>query len=106
LNRLVTFAAVCAAFVIFRSPTLHVAGNIFGAMIGLNGLGHAAQISALLPVKFGLLLGALLMFVNVAPNTWQIRIRPRVWHGFAFGVAAALAVMTISQPHPFIYFQF
>jgi alginate O-acetyltransferase complex protein AlgI len=106
LNRLDTVASVGAAFVIFRSPTLHVAGNIFGAMIGLNGLGHAAQISALLPVKFGLLLGALLMFVNVAPNTWQIRIRPRVWHGFAFGVAAALAVMTISQPHPFIYFQF
>ena len=49
---------------------------------------------------------ALLVFVNVAPNTWQIRLRPRVWQGIAVGVAAAIAVMTISQPHPFLYFQF
>ena len=106
VNRLVTFALVSGAFVIFRSPSLNVAGNVLGSMIGLNGLDNATQINALLPVKFGLLVAALLVFVNVAPNTWQIRIRPRVWHGMAAGVAAALAVMTISQPHPFIYFQF
>jgi hypothetical protein len=52
------------------------------------------------------LVGALLVFVNVAPNTWQIRLRPRVWHGAFVGVAAAAAIMTISQPDPFIYFQF
>ena len=52
------------------------------------------------------LLGALLVFVNLAPNTWQIHIKPRVWYGTATGIGAALAVMTISQPHPFIYFQF
>jgi hypothetical protein len=51
-------------------------------------------------------MAALLVFVNVAPNTWQIRVRPRVWQGMAVGIAAAIAVMTISQPHPFIYFQF
>ena len=59
-----------------------------------------------LPIKFALLVGALLVFVNVAPNTWQIRLRPRVWHGAFVGVAAAAAIMTVSQPHPFIYFQF
>ena len=106
VNRLVTFAFVCAAFVIFRSPSLHVAGDVLGSMVGLNGLDHAARISALVPVKFGLLTAALLIFVNAAPNTWQIRLRPRVWQGMAAGAAAAVAVMTISQPHPFIYFQF
>jgi alginate O-acetyltransferase complex protein AlgI len=106
VNRIVTFAFVCAAFVIFRSPSLQVAGDVVSSMIGTHGLDPAARIDALLPVKFGLLVAALIVFVNVAPNTWQIRIRPRVWQGFAVGVAAALAVMTISQPHPFIYFQF
>jgi hypothetical protein len=52
------------------------------------------------------LLLALLVFVNVAPNTWQIRLKPRVWQGVAVGVAAAIAVMTITQPHEFLYFQF
>jgi hypothetical protein len=106
LNRLLTFLAVCAAFVIFRSPSLPVAGDVLSSMLGLHGLDAPALLHALLPARFALLAGALLVFVNVAPNTWQIKLRPRVWHGVAVGVAAAVAVMTISQPHPFIYFQF
>jgi alginate O-acetyltransferase complex protein AlgI len=106
LNRIITFLLVCAAFVIFRSPSLHVAGNILSSMLGVNGLDSAAQLGALLPAKFVLLVAALLVFVNVAPNTWQIRIRPRLWQGTATGIAAAVAIMTIAQPHPFIYFQF
>ncbi len=106
VNRLVTFLLVCAAFVIFRSPSLSVAGDVLSSMVGLNGLDGAAQIDTLLPARFALLLTALLVFVNVAPNTWQIRLRPRVWQGIAAGTGAAVAIMTISQPHPFIYFQF
>ena len=106
VNRLVTFLLVCAAFVIFRSPSLSVAGDILGSMFGLNGGDSSSVLHALLPGRFLLALGTLLVFVNLAPNTWQIRIKPRVWYGMATGIAAALAVMTISQPHPFIYFQF
>jgi alginate O-acetyltransferase complex protein AlgI len=106
LNRTITFLLVCAAFVIFRSPSLSVAGDILSSMFGLNGLGSSAQLHALLPARFLFFLGVLLVFVNLAPNTWQIRIRPRVWQGIAVGIAAAAAIMTISQPHPFIYFQF
>ena len=106
LNRFVTFTLVAAAFVIFRSPSLSAAGDILSSMVGLNGLDSMAQTRALLPATFVLLMAALLVFVNVAPNTWQIRLRPRIWHGMAVGIGAAVAVMTISQPHPFIYFQF
>jgi len=106
LNRIVTFALVCGAFVIFRSSSLGVAGDVLSSMAGLGGLDSAAQLDVLLPVKFGLLVAALLVFVNLAPNTWQIRIKPRVWQGMATGIGAAVAIMTISQPHPFIYFQF
>ena len=52
------------------------------------------------------MIAALVVFANLAPNTWQIKLRPRLWQGMAAGVGAALAIMTISQPHPFIYFQF
>jgi alginate O-acetyltransferase complex protein AlgI len=106
LNRALTFLLVCAAFVIFRSPSLPVASDVLSSMFGLHGLGSAAELHALLPLRFALLMAALLVFVNVSPNTWQIRVRPRVWQGLAFGLSAAIAVMTISQPHPFIYFQF
>lgn len=106
LNRAVTFLLVCAAFVVFRSPSLPVAGDVLSAMLGLHGLDSRAQLDALVPMRFALLVTALLVFVNVAPNTWQIRLSSRVWQGMAAGLAAAIAVMTISQPHPFIYFQF
>ena len=43
-------------------------------MIGLNGLDSSTQVSALLPGTFVLLLLALLAFVNIAPNTWQIKL--------------------------------
>ena len=75
-------------------------------MIGLNGLDSPDQISTLLPGTFAIALAALLLFVNLAPNTWQIKLRPRIWQGITVGTAAAAAIMTISQPHPFIYFQF
>jgi alginate O-acetyltransferase complex protein AlgI len=106
VNRALTFLLVCAAFVVFRSPSLTVAGQVLASMFGLTGLGSAAQLHALLPTGFALLMAALLVFVNVAPNTWEIRPRPRVWQGLALGLSAAIAVMTISQPHRFIYFQF
>jgi alginate O-acetyltransferase complex protein AlgI len=103
VNRAITFLLVCAAFVIFRAPSVGIAGDVLSSMLGLHGLDAG---SGLLPFKFVLLTVALLVFVNAAPNTWQIKLRPRAWQGMAAGVAAAIAVMTIAQPHPFIYFQF
>jgi len=106
VNRLLTFLAVCAAFVLFRSPSLPVAGDVLSSMFGLNGLGTPMQLHALVPLKFALLVVALLVFVQFAPNTWQIRLKPRFVYGLATGMAAAVAVMSIAVPHPFIYFQF
>src|SRR5262249_47479429 len=83
INRTVTFLLVCAAFVIFRSPNLGVAGDVLSSMLGLHGQDTAGALHALLPGKFAILMAVLLVFVNVAPNTWQIRLRPRVWQGVA-----------------------
>jgi alginate O-acetyltransferase complex protein AlgI len=106
LNRALTFVFVVAAFVIFRSPNLHTAGAILSSMAGLGGFGASGQLHGLLPARFVLTLVALLVFVQLAPNTWQVRVRPRIAYGLALGFAAAVAVMSIASPHPFIYFQF
>jgi alginate O-acetyltransferase complex protein AlgI len=106
VNRALTFALVVAAFVIFRAPDLATAGSVLSAMVGAGGLDSVQQLQTLFPLRFAALLVGLLVFVNVAPNTWEIKIEPRLRQGFAIGVAAAVAIMTIATPHPFIYFQF
>ncbi len=106
LNRTITFLFVVAAFVIFRAPNLHVAGTILSSMAGFGGLEPLDHLHALLSTRFLLTLVALLAFVQLAPNTWEVRARPRIGYGLAAGFAAALAIMTIASPHPFIYFQF
>lgn len=105
-NRVVTFLYVVAAFVIFRAPNLHVAGTILSRMAGSAGVESWSTLQALLPSRFVLLLLALLVFVQFAPNTWEFKFRPRLLYGLATGLAGAVAVMSIAVPHPFIYFQF
>jgi D-alanyl-lipoteichoic acid acyltransferase DltB (MBOAT superfamily) len=106
VNRTLTFLFVVAAFVIFRAPNLHVAGTMLSRMAGFGGLDHLADLQHLVPGRFVVTLIALLVFVQAAPNTWQIRARPRFAYGLLTGAAAAAAIMSIAQPHPFIYFQF
>ena len=48
----------------------------------------------------------LLVFVNVVPNTWEIKLEPRLRHGLAIGFAAGFALLLLAQPSAFIYFQF
>ena len=106
LNRAITFVAVVAAFVIFRAPDLTTAGNILAGMAGLHGVEPLVAAGHLLTGRFGLEVAALLVFVNLAPNTWQIEVHPRVWQGAVVGLAAGLAFLYLAQPHPFIYYQF
>jgi alginate O-acetyltransferase complex protein AlgI len=106
LNRAITFALVGAAFVVFRSPNLSTAGDILSSMLGFGGIESVGQLQALVPERFALGLLALLAFVNLAPNTWEIKLVPRIREGLVLGAVVAVAIMSIAQPHPFIYFQF
>ena len=106
VNRVLTFLYVVAAFVIFRAPNLHVAGTILWRMLGTAGVESLSTLQTFLPGRFIFLLIALTAFVQLAPNTWQLKVKPRLVYGLATGVAAAIAVMSIAVPHPFIYFQF
>ena len=55
---------------------------------------------------FALMIVAAMVFVNVAPNTWEVQIRPRALHGLALGLVLASAILMIANPSPFLYFQF
>ena len=51
-------------------------------------------------------LALVLVFVNTAPNTWQVDLVPRRRYGAILGVIAAVAIMSIAEIRSFIYFQF
>jgi hypothetical protein len=70
-------------------------------MAGLHGLdaGRAG-------IRFLVGVAALVAFVNLAPNSWEIRLRWRPIYGLALGLAAAAATLMLSGPTPFLYFRF
>ncbi len=101
VNRAITFVAVVAAFVIFRAATLSDAIDVLSGMVGLHGIGVVSFGAA-----YALTVAALLVFVNVAPNTWEITVRPTPRVAAALGLVAAFSVLQIAEPSPFLYFQF
>jgi alginate O-acetyltransferase complex protein AlgI len=105
VNRVITFACVVGAFVIFRAPSMSVAGDVLSSMAGLHGIGSVHAIRAI-GVTFGAMIVAALVWVNVMPNTWQVEIWPRPVYGLALGLAMAAAILQIAAPSPFLYFQF
>jgi alginate O-acetyltransferase complex protein AlgI len=106
VNRAITFVCVVGAFVIFRAPSMSVAGDVLSSMAGLHGLGSPHAIRTGIGLSFGALIVAALAWVNLMPNTWEIDIRPRPLYGLALGLAMAIAILQISAPSPFLYFQF
>jgi D-alanyl-lipoteichoic acid acyltransferase DltB (MBOAT superfamily) len=101
VSRTLTFVSVVAAFVVFRAPSLGDAGDVLGAMAGLEGAGTAAVGGWLLAA-----IAALIAFVNLAPDTWEVRLAWRPAYGVAAGLALAAAILTLSAPTPFLYFRF
>ena len=104
VNRALTFIAVVAAFVVFRAHSIGDAADVLTSMLGVNGLRGSLPIDTLLWP--GVIVAALLVFVNVAPDTWDVRFRLNMRSGLAVGIALAVAVLAISSPSPFLYYQF
>ncbi|MCG3141903.1 MAG: Peptidoglycan O-acetyltransferase [Anaerolineae bacterium] len=103
-TRAATFIIVVFGWVLFRSDNLAMALYLWQSMLGLHGIDwhnlHTLSYGfwAMLGVGFGLA-----MF---APNTWQIKITPKLRYAIILGMLAAVCVLMLGQRSPFLYFQF
>lgn len=105
-SRLMTFLLVTVAWVPFRAPSLSVTGDIWTAMLGLNGLDNWASLKNLVGLRLALLLAATLAWVNLLPNSWEVSFRPKTRYAVALGLLLAAGLLMIAHPEPFLYFQF
>ncbi len=120
LSRALCFVFVVLLWVPFRAGNIdlvksgqstEVMNNVLGAMFGANGfgLGHLSRSDATgfqVPLVLIGLIAVLLVFVNVAPNTWEFKFRPTRRLALATAVLATWSVLMLSAPSPFLYFQF
>ena len=103
-----TFLLTTAAWVFFRANTLSRAGLMFSSMAGLNGFAwNEYHLSIGAHDLRQILVG--LAIVLLCPNrqtimSWNWR-NDYLWAG-AFAVLAGVSIMSMSNPPPFIYFQF
>ncbi len=123
-----TYLAVLVGAVVFRAPSLGVAGQMLGAMAGLHGLGLPAALGGRGALQAGRVivwLGALYAIVWGAPNTQQImrgfapalgtvragplpRLawRPSLPWAVVMGGSAALGLLSLGGTSEFLYFRF
>jgi alginate O-acetyltransferase complex protein AlgI len=120
LSRAMLFLFTVIMWVPFRSGNVdlvkagkstEVMHNMFEALTGMRGLGlghlsYREDTGFQVPLTFVGLLLALLVFVNVAPNTWEFRFRPSRVLAVATACLAVAAILKLAAPSPFLYFQF
>jgi len=58
------------------------------------------------PIGLAAMLGATLVFVNAAPNTWEVSLQPRKRYALAIGLLMGASILMINHPLPFLYLQF
>lgn len=104
VTRAATFVIVVFGWVLFRSDNVSMAVYLWQSMLGLHGIG----VDALFTLNFGF--WALLAFAfgvsMFAPNTWQIKLTPRVRYAVVLGLLGAVCILMLGQRSPFLYFQF
>lgn len=131
-SRALTFACIAVLWVPFRAGSttqfasvgtavdqggqhaFHTAGAVLSGMFGAHGLGLSDlrwatatdAVGASVPLVFVALLVALMWFVNVAPNTWQVRLQPSRRMSIALAGMATWSILVLATPSPFLYFQF
>ena len=120
LSRLMMFLFAVVLWVPFRSGNIDllkagrstdVMHQMFASMLGAHGLGlgelsYTDPTGLQVPLTLVGLIAALLVFVNVAPNTWEFRFKPTRRLAVVTALLGVAAVLMLSAPSPFLYFQF
>lgn len=133
VSTLMTFVAVCFAWAFFRAPNLAISVDVISGMAGLHGLGSLqltpgdlGAVGSQLEVWMAVLVSGGIAFL--LPNTQEIVGRyladandgaiavdssgavlyktPHPMLPVALGVISAVALMNISRPSEFLYFNF
>jgi alginate O-acetyltransferase complex protein AlgI len=91
-------------FVLFRSPDLLTASNMFAGLVGQAGLGALWPANTLVPIAIA---GAIALF-KVPTYEIAMRIRPSVPAAIGVALLAVICVLQVGEGAPlsFIYFQF
>ena len=103
LRRLVTFHLVSIGWVLFRSPTLAMAGSVLGGLFVPHPLDGGLPIAPIALVLAGVATHALSLRVDLR-DVW--RSVPRVAQGMVYGVVVIAIGLFGAQTQRFIYFQF
>ena len=104
LNRLLTFVAATVAWVFFRASSLRAAGDVLASMVGLHGVSGAGTLR-LVPILAAFIVGGLL-WVNLLPNSWEIKASPKLRYALILGLLLAVSLLAMSKPSAFLYVQF
>lgn len=116
----IVFICVSLAWIFFRSPDLHFAVHTFKSCLMLNGFESPYPTYKLADkfiavpdffhymggIKNIFMLCAALLFVNIAPNVFELRFKPTIYYAILLGLLLYICLINIEKPSPFIYFQF
>jgi len=110
VRRTKMFILATLSLVLYRAPTIGVAGEVYSAVTGFHGFGwhdvSSALVGASVPWTFFAEIAALLVFVNIAPNTWEYRFTRTRVTAAACGLGFVASVLLLGAPSPFLYFRF
>ena len=124
---LLTQLAVIVGWVFFRAVDFAMAGRVLKSMVGLGeiDLAGALALAVAVPARALALVGlastprgasdlplllpalALGWYVALAcKNTWELDVRATPWRALALAALFVVCVLRLTQPSPFLYFQF
>lgn len=106
LARGLTFVAVLLGWVIFRSPSLQSALNLYAGMFGLHGLRRDYLWIEPNPVWFIIMLGILFIVTNLQPDTRLLKPRNKRVYAVGLVILLVVSIAFIGQSSAFLYLQF
>jgi alginate O-acetyltransferase complex protein AlgI len=102
VQRLLTFFLVVLGWVMFRAPTVAIAGHVYRALFAFGGI---ATLASVLPVLLALL--AVIAFTMLAKPSSQIEFSFTPARAVLVAVMLVAAILMVgSGSSPFLYYQF
>lgn len=98
----ITFFLVLMGRVVFRSNSVHRAGQIFAELYGAHGLGSVAMFS----LPYMPVLAVAIYIAFCCKNSWELQPGPQPRYAYALAVALVASVLMLGGGSPFLYFQF